>query len=80
MCLTIPGQIVVVDRADPVAPTAIVDYSGERRTVSLLYVPDASVGEYVVVHAGFATTRLPETEALEALRYAREMAPTRGGT
>lgn len=74
MCLTIPGQLVRIDGDDPLSRRGIVDYSGERRTVQLLYLPEARVGDWVVVHAGFATTRVSESEALEALRYHREMA------
>lgn len=76
MCLTIPGQIVAIQGDDPLSRSATIDYSGERRSVRLLYLPEARVGDWVVVHAGFATTRLSEVEALESLRYAREMAAT----
>jgi len=74
MCLTIPGQIVRIEGEDPLTRRAVIDYSGERRTVQLLYLPEARVGDWVVVHAGFATTRVSEQEALEARRYQREMA------
>ena len=74
MCLTIPGQIVRIDGTDPLERRGVVDYSGEQRTVALLYLPEAKVGDWVVVHAGFATTRVAEAEALEARRYPAEMA------
>lgn len=73
MCLSIPGRIVRIDSRDASMRTALVDFDGLEKTVQLLYLPEAVVGDYVVVHAGFATQRLPEPEALEALRYAREM-------
>jgi hydrogenase expression/formation protein HypC len=66
MCLTVPGRIVAIT-ADPVAPVAEVDYDGVRRQAQLLYLPDARVGEYVLVQAGFAIRRLSDDEAHEAL-------------
>ena len=73
MCLAIPGRIVAIDAQDPAARVAQVDFDGLSKSVQLVYLPEAGVGDYVLVHAGFATQRLPEEEALEALRYAREM-------
>lgn len=73
MCLTIPGQVQSIDATDPTARIAVVDFAGVPKRVNLLYLPEAQVGEYVLVHAGFATETLPEAEALEALRYASEM-------
>ena len=72
MCLAIPGHIVSVDATDPVQPVAKVDFEGQLKTVSLLYVPEARVGDYVIVQSGFATRRVDEPEALEALAFARE--------
>jgi len=69
MCLAIPGRIVAIT-ADPVAPVAEVDYDGLRRHAQLLYLPDARVGEYVLVQAGFAVRRLSDDEAREALSLA----------
>lgn len=73
MCLTIPGRVIRVDTSDPLAPVATVDFGGSSRTVSLLYAPEARVGSYVLVQAGFATTVVPEAEALEALSYHAEL-------
>jgi hydrogenase expression/formation protein HypC len=87
MCLTIPGRVVSIDATDPELRLARVDFGGIERTVQLLYTPEAEVGSYVVVRAGFATSVLPEAEALESLAYSRELArsdpevvaPTGGG-
>jgi len=73
MCLTIPGRIEALHGTDPVTRTAEVFFDGPRRTARLLYLPDAKVGDYVIVQAGFATTRVAASEALEAWRYIREM-------
>ncbi len=72
MCLAIPGRIVSVDASDPVAPIAQVDFEGQLKTVSLLYVPEVAVDDYVIVQSGFAIRRVDKAEALEALTLARE--------
>ncbi len=73
MCLAIPARIVAVDRSDPAAPTATVDSGGTVRQVLLTYAPEAAVGGYVIVHAGFATRLVPESEAREAIEYFRAL-------
>ena len=73
MCLTIPGRILRIDPADPTARMAVVDFAGVERRVNLICLPEAKVGDYVLVHAGFATDTMDEAEAREALRYASEM-------
>jgi hydrogenase expression/formation protein HypC len=64
MCLGIPGQIVSITENQ----LAEVDFSGVRREVSLMLCPEAEVGDYVLVHVGFAIQRLEEEEALETLK------------
>jgi len=73
MCLTIPARIESVDRSDPANVRAVVDYDGLKRNASLLYLPHAKVGDFVIVQAGYATTEVTEPEAREAWRYLREM-------
>jgi hydrogenase expression/formation protein HypC len=72
MCLAIPGRIVSINASEPAQPVAQVDFEGQLKTVSLLYVPEATVGEYVIVQSGFATRLVEEAEAREALALARE--------
>ena len=73
MCLTIPGRIVAIT-PDPAAPVAEVDYDGLRRRALLIYLPEARVGDYILVQAGFAIRRLSDEEAREALELTREAA------
>ncbi len=73
MCLTIPGRILRIDPSDPTARMAVVEFTGVEKRVNLIYLPEAKVGDYVLVHAGFATDTMVEAEAREALRYASEM-------
>ena len=66
MCLAVPGRILRIAEVDGVT-MAEVDFGGVRKSVCLQYVPDATVGEYVVVHVGFAIQRLDERSARETL-------------
>ena len=66
MCLAVPGQILSIAESDG-TPMAEVDFGGVRKSVCLQYIPDATVGEYVVVHVGFAIQRLDEQSAMETL-------------
>jgi hydrogenase expression/formation protein HypC len=75
MCLGIPGRIIEVFRGEnPLDTSALIDFSGAMRRISLAAVPDASVGEYVVVHAGMALNRLKPEEADLVFSYLKEMA------
>jgi hydrogenase expression/formation protein HypC len=66
MCLAIPGEIVeIAEGQDPLTRMSKVDFGGVTHEVCLAYVPDAAVGDYVIVHAGFAINRLDEEEARE---------------
>lgn len=81
MCLTTPGQIVRIDAGASDHRLAEVDFGVAVRSVNLVFTPEAKIGDYVIVHAGFATRTVPEDEAREALAYAREYAAagTAGG-
>ncbi|MEU2729308.1 HypC/HybG/HupF family hydrogenase formation chaperone [Streptomyces griseoviridis] len=66
MCLAVPGRVLRTAEVEG-ALMAEVDFGGVRKEVCLQYVPDAAVGEYVVVHVGFAIQRLDEASARETL-------------
>jgi hydrogenase expression/formation protein HypC len=72
MCLGIPGRIVEVHQSEGLAQ-GIVDFGGVRREVCLAYVPDAKVGDYAVVHVGFAITLVDEDEAKRTYEALKEM-------
>ena len=72
MCLGIPGRITALTDADGVL-MGTVDFGGVRKDVCLAYVPDARVGEYVIVHVGFAITRVHRAEAEKTLAVLRAM-------
>jgi hydrogenase expression/formation protein HypC len=71
MCLAVPAQIRSIDGS-----AAEVDVGGVRRTISLMLLPEAEVGNYVYVHTGFAISLVDEDEALESLRLLQELAET----
>lgn len=72
MCLAIPGKILSRDE-DPLAPMAKVEFMGIAREVSLAYVPEAQVGDYVLVHVGFAISRVDPDEAVRTLALLDEL-------
>ena len=73
MCLAIPGSVVSIDDSDPLLRMGKVDFGGVTKEVSLAYVPEAVVGNYVVVHVGFAISILDEEEAIKTLEHFREI-------
>ncbi|MBP0001686.1 MAG: HypC/HybG/HupF family hydrogenase formation chaperone [Cyanobacteria bacterium SID2] len=74
MCLAIPGKIISIDGEDPLTKTGRVSFGGVVKTVSLAYVPDVQAGDYVVVHVGFALSKIDEDAARETLADLQQMA------
>lgn len=72
MCLGVPGQITNIYEAMG-ARMGKVNFGGIFKEVCLEYVPEAQVGDYAIVHAGFAITRLDEQAALETLSLFKDM-------
>lgn len=73
MCLAVPGQIQSVSGDDPLTRMGKVKFGGILKEVSLAYVPEANVGDYVIVHAGFALNTIDDDEAQQVLHYLEEM-------
>jgi hydrogenase expression/formation protein HypC len=72
MCLAVPGKVVEIWEQDATR-MAKVDFGGVQKTVCLEFVPDLEIGEYTVVHVGFALQRLDEASALETLELFRDL-------
>ena len=72
MCLGIPGRVLDIwdDRGTRMAH---VDFGGAVKDVCLAYLPELAVGDYTIVHAGFAITRLDEQSAVDTLRMFEEL-------
>jgi len=73
MCLAVPGQILSIREEDAYTRAGQVRFGGIVKEVNLALVPEARVGDYVVVHAGFAISILDESEAEQVFEYVRQM-------
>ena len=73
MCLAIPGKIESISGNDQLSRMGKVNFGGILKEVSLAYVPEVKVGDYVIVHVGFALSRLDEDEAHKVFEYLKEM-------
>lgn len=74
MCLAIPGQIVEIFGTEPEFLSAKADFGGIRKEISLAFTPEASIGDYVLVHVGFALTVISEQEAKNTFEFLQELA------
>ena len=68
MCLAIPSKIIKIDNN-----VATIDVDGVKREASLLLLEDPKIGDYVIVHAGFAINKIDERSAMESLKALREV-------
>jgi hydrogenase expression/formation protein HypC len=69
MCLAVPGKILSIEGKDPVLRCGRVDFSGIVKRINLAYVPEAKIGDYVLVHVGFAISMMDEEEAQQVFDY-----------
>lgn len=72
MCLGIPGKVVEIYQQDDL-PMGKVEFGGILKEVCLAYTPEIQVGDYVIVHVGFAISRLDEAEAEEVFSYLEQI-------
>ncbi len=73
MCLAVPGKITSISGDDPLTRTGQIDFGGVLKEASLACVPEVRVGDYVIVHVGFAISRVDEEEAHKVFEYLHEM-------
>ena len=73
MCLAVPGKILSIEGTDPLLRSGKVNFGGIVMNVNLAYVPEASIGDYVLVHVGFAISTIEEKEAQEVFEYLRQI-------
>jgi hydrogenase expression/formation protein HypC len=73
MCLGVPGQILEIVETDPITRSGRVNFSGIVKEINLAFVPEAEVGDYVVVHVGFAISAIDEEEAQQVFSYLEQM-------
>ncbi len=72
MCLAVPGQIISIEGED-FQRSGKVSFGGIIKTVNLAYVPEATTGDYVLVHVGFALQIVDEAEARQVFTYLQEL-------
>lgn len=73
MCLAVPGKLISVDDSPSLMRSGKVDFGGILKEVSLAYVPEAKLGDYVLVHVGFALSIVDEAEANQVFEYLKKM-------
>jgi hydrogenase expression/formation protein HypC len=73
MCLAVPGKILSTQGDDPIMRTARVSFGGIIKEINLAYVPDAEIDDYVLVHVGFAISKINKEEAKRVFEYLKEM-------
>jgi len=74
MCLAIPGKVISISGGDdPLTRMGRIDFSGVVKQASLAYVPEVRIGDYVIVHVGFALSKVDEDEAQKVFEYLKEM-------
>jgi len=73
MCLAVPGKIMSIEGTDPILRSGRVSFGGIVKNINLAYVPEAQVGDYVLVHVGFAIGIIEEKEAQEVFEYLRKI-------
>jgi hydrogenase expression/formation protein HypC len=78
MCLGVPGQLVEITQTGELTRAGKINFGGILKEVNLAYVPEAKVGDYVIVHVGFAISRVDEDEAKQIFEYLKEMGDLEG--
>jgi hydrogenase expression/formation protein HypC len=73
MCLAVPGKIISIAGDTPLERSGRVSFGGVIKEVSLAYVPEAQIGDYVIVHVGFALSKVDEAEAAQVFEYLEQM-------
>jgi hydrogenase expression/formation protein HypC len=73
MCLAIPGKVVSICGDDILTRMGRINFGGIVKEASLAYVPEVVIGDYVIVHVGFALSKVDEAEAQKVFEYLKQM-------
>lgn len=73
MCLAVPGKVISLNVAEQIMLTGKVSFGGVIKDVNLAYITDIRVGDYVIVHAGFALNKIDEREAKTVFNYLEQL-------
>ena len=73
MCLAVPGRVLSLSEDEPIARTGRVDFGGIVKEINFAFAPEAAVGDYVLVHVGFAIAVIDAAEAERVFAHLREI-------
>jgi hydrogenase expression/formation protein HypC len=73
MCLAVPGKLMSIQEGPPLMRTGKVNFGGIFKEVNLAYVPEVKLGDYVLVHVGFALSIVDENEAEQVFKYLQQI-------
>jgi hydrogenase expression/formation protein HypC len=73
MCLSIPGKVVSIDETNPELKMGKVEFGGVKKDICLQWLDDVKIGDYVLVHVGFALNKIDEQEASSTIALLREI-------
>lgn len=73
MCLAVPGKVVSIKEGDDFNKMAKVDFGGIQKEISVAFTPEVKVGNFVIVHTGFALSIIDEEEAAKVFEYLKEL-------
>lgn len=73
MCLAVPGELLSIEGEDPLTREGRIAFAGIVKRANLAYVPEARIGDFVLVHAGFAISVIDEAQARRTLSLLDEM-------
>ena len=73
MCLAVPGRVLNIAGDDPAFRSGTVDFCGVRKTINLVFTPEVQPGDFVLVHVGFAISRIDEEEASRTFKYLEQI-------
>jgi len=73
MCLGIPGKVLEVSQSEGAVPMGKVDFGGIAKEICLVYLPEVVAGDYVLVHVGFAISKIDEAEAAEIFSFIEQI-------
>ena len=72
MCLAVPGKITSLDESNPELKMAKVNFNGVTKDVCVQWLPDVKIGDYVLVHVGFALNKIDELDAIDTLQMLKD--------
>ena len=73
MCLGVPGELIEITKNEEIIKTGKVNFGGIVKEINLSYTPEAKIGDYLIVHVGFAISIIDEAEAKKVFNYLNEI-------